>query len=521
MARLGNFGRGAALLLLVAALGVTFSASSASGARPVNDVTIGTGTVHPPYAVAVQDGTGDAYVFEDWQVGDFDHFVHVWAPGAATPTSLTLPQFPSDTYDSIELDFIGEATTMSGAAVPAGDLLVLDGTDNLLYALDPATGTVHATMGVPPSTQGSSGEVEGAAYDVVRHSIWVVHEHDDEIDELDLDPTATGTAGILNSFQTVPAGAPAFDVFAGDVDVDPASGNLWLVGQGYSFARELAPTGALVRDVVIGLHNWSGLALDDDDPGQAWITTWEACGTCPPSPPNLFHFTGIGVTASLGDTVVSEGNSGVTSARLTVTLSEPSLNDVVVHYSTADGTATAPGDYTAKIDRTLVIPAGATARPINVDVVGETVNENKERFSVDITSVEGALLLDGHGVVEVLDDDPSSGANKIRIGAAVVSEGDIGGSGVQVTLTLSNPAPVGGEWVTVRTKQLTAKAGSDYVHVETTIVIPEGETSGLFSIPIRGGTTHESRERFGVGIVSAPGYGLARRAGLVFIMDDD
>jgi hypothetical protein len=514
--------RGAALLTLVVALGVILGAGSASGAKPVNDVTIGTGTVHPPYAVAVQSGTGDAYVFEDWQVGDFTHYVDIWAPGAATPTTIPLPQFPTDHYDSIELDFIGEATTIGGVPVPAGDLLVLDGTDNLIYALDPTTGASHATVGIPPSTQGNSGDVEGAAYDVLRDSIWVVHELDDEIDQLDLDPGATGTASILSNFQTVPAGAPHFDVFAGDVDVDAATGNLWLVAQGYDFARELAPTGALVRDVPIGLHNWSGLALDDDDPGQAWITTWEACGTCPPSPPNLFHFTGIGVTASLGAATVAEGNSGSTTARLTVTLSEPALNDVVVHFSTVGDTATAPGDYTAKIDQTMTIPAGLTGGAIEVDVAGETLDEGKERFFVRITSVDGAFLLNGVGIVDILDDDPAAGTrSKVGIGDAAVAEGDVGGSGVLVVLTLSDPAPVGGSSIRVKTKQGTAKRGSDFIYRDTTIFIPEGETTGVLPISISGGTAHESRERFSVGIARAPGYKIARRVGTVFIVDDD
>ena len=50
---------------------------------------------------------------------------------------------------------------------------------------------------------------------------------------------------------------------------------------------------------------------------------------------------------SINDVALTEGQSGTTNARFTVTLSAASGNVVTANYATADGTATAPADYTA------------------------------------------------------------------------------------------------------------------------------------------------------------------------------
>ena len=50
---------------------------------------------------------------------------------------------------------------------------------------------------------------------------------------------------------------------------------------------------------------------------------------------------------SINDLSVLEGNSGTTAFNFTVSLSAAATFPVTVKYATADGTATAPTDYTA------------------------------------------------------------------------------------------------------------------------------------------------------------------------------
>ena len=50
---------------------------------------------------------------------------------------------------------------------------------------------------------------------------------------------------------------------------------------------------------------------------------------------------------SIGDTSAAEGETGAPTMTFTVVRSAPAIQAVLVSYATADGTATAPGDYTA------------------------------------------------------------------------------------------------------------------------------------------------------------------------------
>ena len=74
---------------------------------------------------------------------------------------------------------------------------------------------------------------------------------------------------------------------------------------------------------------------------------------------------------SIDDVSIVEGDSGTTNAVFTVSLSTASSNTVTVHYATADGTATAPSDYTAT-SGTLTFGPGETSKPVSVPVKGDT-----------------------------------------------------------------------------------------------------------------------------------------------------
>jgi hypothetical protein len=65
---------------------------------------------------------------------------------------------------------------------------------------------------------------------------------------------------------------------------------------------------------------------------------------------------------------------------------------VSVHYATADGTAVAPGDYTAK-SGDLSWPAGdMTARYIDIPIADDHIAEGNETFTVTLSAPAGARL---------------------------------------------------------------------------------------------------------------------------------
>jgi hypothetical protein len=108
---------------------------------------------------------------------------------------------------------------------------------------------------------------------------------------------------------------------------------------------------------------------------------------------------------SIGDAVVTEGNSGSVTAVFTVSLSVVSGASTTVHYATADDTATSgSGDY-VPASATLTIPEGAITGTIAITVLGDTLPEPHEAFLVDLSSPLSATLGDSRGQGTILDDD--------------------------------------------------------------------------------------------------------------------
>src|SRR6185295_12790344 len=92
------------------------------------------------------------------------------------------------------------------------------------------------------------------------------------------------------------------------------------------------------------------------------------------------------------------------SAVFSISLDAPSSLPVSVDFATADGTATAPGDYTAA-SGTLSFAPGAVTASVAVDVVGDTLDEADETFRGDLTNATNASIADAQGVGTTTDGD--------------------------------------------------------------------------------------------------------------------
>ncbi len=122
---------------------------------------------------------------------------------------------------------------------------------------------------------------------------------------------------------------------------------------------------------------------------------------------------------SINDVTQNEGNSGTSTASFTVTLSPASNQTVTVNYATADGTATAPSDYTAIPSTQLTFLAGETVKTVNVTVNGDTTVEPDETFFVNLSGASNANVSKSQGVGTITNDD----------GALVVISQIYGGGG--------------------------------------------------------------------------------------------
>jgi hypothetical protein len=91
---------------------------------------------------------------------------------------------------------------------------------------------------------------------------------------------------------------------------------------------------------------------------------------------------------------------------LTVTLSGPTASTVTISYSTANGTATAGSDYTAK-SGTLTFAPGTTTQTISITIAGDRTRESNETFVVNLTGPTNATVAPSGGTatVTIVNDD--------------------------------------------------------------------------------------------------------------------
>lgn len=142
------------------------------------------------------------------------------------------------------------------------------------------------------------------------------------------------------------------------------------------------------------------------------------------------------VQISIADVQVVEGSpAGTTPVDFSVTLSGPSAAPVTASWTTKNGTATAPGDYTAASGVVTFLP-GEVSQTLSVDVVQDVVVEPDRTFYVDLSSPSGGVLLKRRGVGTILDDDATSPG---VAGLVIVSDGGIPAASGRNRLEWRNP----------------------------------------------------------------------------------
>src|SRR5690606_16742599 len=174
---------------------------------------------------------------------------------------------------------------------------------------------------------------------------------------------------------------------------------------------------------------------------------------------------------------------------------------ITVTYSTADGTATAPADYTSIATGTVTFAPNETVQLFTVVVRGDNLDEDDETFQVNLTGATGANIGDGLGVGTILDDDPLPAL--AIFDPPLIVEGNFGTTQAVFTVTLT---PFSGRNVVVlfNTVDDTATAGQDYTPTSGTLTFLPGETSKSITVQVLGDTLGEANEAFLVNLTSLP-----------------
>jgi hypothetical protein len=222
----------------------------------------------------------------------------------------------------------------------------------------------------------------------------------------------------------------------------------------------------------------------------------------------------------INNTSVAEGNSGTTTANLTVSLSNPASQPVTYRVTTVNGPllggARSGEDYNG-FTNVLTMAPGQVSQNVAVAIRGDNKFEPAEEFFVDLSGAVNATIADGRGVVVIRNDDP---VPTISIQNAAVVEGNAGTTTARLRVTLSNPTS---NVVSVRfaTANGSAVAPSDYASNSGTLTLAPGATSGTIAVAVNGDTVREPNEIANVVLSSPVNAILGNAVGVLTITNDD
>jgi Calx-beta domain len=142
---------------------------------------------------------------------------------------------------------------------------------------------------------------------------------------------------------------------------------------------------------------------------------------------------------------------------------------------------------------------GETTKTIAVEILGDTLDEFDESFSLNLSNPSNVIITKTQAVATIQDDDAPP---TLTINDRSITEGDNGTQLVNFTISLSAPS---GKPITVNytTADGTAIAGSDYAATNGTLTFAPGETSKTVSVQVIGDTLDEFDETFGLNLADA------------------
>jgi hypothetical protein len=359
------------------------------------------------------------------------------------------------------------------------------------------------------------------------------------------DVTVTeGNTGTVSATFTLSLSAPSSQTvsvhYATADDTASAAG-----GDYQAKAGTLTFAPGVTNQTVTVLVNGDRLGEYDEDflllltnPTNAFVGDIKGVGTIVDDEP----LVGI----DFGPLVVTEGNTGTTSAVFTVHLSAAYDAPVDVNFSTAEGdtqwwydfpyywqppAATSGSDFQAA-SGTLTFAPGQTVKTITISVNGDRLPESDEYYSLDLSGSPGASISGGHAVGVILDDEPS-----VSIYGASVTEGNTGTTRAvfSVRLSAASDAPVsvnfstaegdtewwGGGWYYYYSPPPPATSGSDFQAASGTLTFAPGETVRTIPITVYGDRLAEDDEYFSLNLTASPTAHIYEGHAVGVIVDDE
>ncbi|WP_417392204.1 Calx-beta domain-containing protein [Gimesia sp.] len=175
----------------------------------------------------------------------------------------------------------------------------------------------------------------------------------------------------------------------------------------------------------------------------------------------------------------TEINENEGTASITVSLSQPASEEIMVDYATADLSALAGSDYQSA-SGSITFTLGEQTKTITVPLINNPTTEFDETFLINLTNLQSdnniAILINSQATVTIHDDDQAS----LSIDDISVNE-TAGTAELSVTLNHSVVTTV---TVDYATSDLTTLAPDDYLHQAGTLSFSPGQQTQTITIDI-------------------------------------
>jgi hypothetical protein len=368
--------------------------------------------------------------------------------------------------------------------------------DTVYEGTETATVTVERAMGV---TSAASGAVNGT----------LTVTDDDPIPTLVLNTVDTGEGGSFDVTATrtgVAEDDMAYTVTVAGDGADPAevgdfsgSGATVTIPGGTSAATETILQAVTLNGDTIDENTETLRATVHNDTVSTpdVSSTYGITDAATNQSPEIVYGSPVTVAENAGPAVVPVSLSW---AGLTGNDAASTEKTITAQYTTVDGTAAQPGDFTA-VSGTLTFVAGDTGEDVSVALADDAVYELSEQFTVRLSAPSGATVPVADATVTVTDEDtagrPSFSVDPVT--GTTVAEGDTAAytvelSAAALTDTTFDVTLTGG-----------TATGADYTAPSATVTIGAGDTSATVEVPIVDDSVYEGSETRTLGVALAGG----------------
>lgn len=221
-------------------------------------------------------------------------------------------------------------------------------------------------------------------------------------------------------------------------------------------------------------------------------------------------------TVTMVQNVQAEGEA-VGTANIMVQLSAASEKTITVDFTTANGSAVAPGDYTTTTGTLTFLP-GQTLLPIPVPIAEDGINEGNENFTVRLVAPASNVSIGAQDTttVTIVDNDGAPQIFLSMVSTTVLE--NIGNATVFVNLTTSSGLVISVDYLTT---DVTALAPGDYTDTTGTLTFPPGTTQLPVPVPIISDFLDEFDEDFRFSVLNPTNAGIGAPSSLLITIQDD